>query len=44
MGVATTIIFLSVTVSELWLIFQIVLMAELYVLRVYKIRFYHHTP
>ena len=44
MGVATTIIFLSAMVSELWPIFQIVVMAEFYVLRVDKIRCYHHTP
>jgi hypothetical protein len=43
MGVATTIIFQSAMVSELWPIFQIVVMAEFYVLRVDKIRCYHHT-
>ena len=44
MGVAPTIIFLSATVSELWPIFQIVVMAEFYVLCVDKICCYHHTP
>ena len=44
MGVVPTIIFLSATVSELWPIFQIVVMAEFYVLCVDKICCYRHTP
>ena len=44
MGVAPTIIFQSATVSELWPIFQIVVMAEFYVLCVDKICCYRHTP